>query len=89
MGLFLLCSQLLTLYSFLILARVLISWVSPDPRNPVVQFLHRATEPLLGLLRKLVPPRVFGGLDLSPMLAFIVLSAASRVVGTLATTATF
>jgi YggT family protein len=86
MGFFLLCSQVLTLYSFLIIARVLISWVSPDPRNPVVQFLHRATEPLLGVLRKLVPPQLFGGLDLSPMMAFIVLSAASRVVATLART---
>ena len=86
MGFFFLCSQVLTLYSFLIIARVLISWVSPDPRNPVVQFLHRATEPLLGVLRKLVPPHVFGGLDLSPMMAFIVLSAASRVVATLART---
>ena len=89
MGFFLLCSQVLTLYSFLILARVLISWVSPDPRNPVVHFLHRATEPLLGLLRQLLPPRIFGGLDLSPMLAFIVLSAASRAVATLARTAAF
>ena len=84
MGLLLLLSQLLTLYSFLIIARALISWVDPDPKNPVVRFLHQATEPALAPLRALVPPRIFGGLDLSPILAFVTLSAISQSLAAVA-----
>ena len=67
-------SQLLWLYSAIIIVRALISWVSPDPRNPIVQFLTKATEPVLAPLRRLVPPRVFGGLDLSPILAIVLIA---------------
>ena len=69
-----LLSQLLAIYSVVIIVRALISWVSPDPRNPIVQFLAVVTEPVLAPLRRLVPPRVFGGLDLSPILAIVLIS---------------
>lgn len=61
---------ILTFYLYLVLARVIISWVNADPRNPIVRFLYSATEPLLYRVRRVVPP--MGGLDLSPL----VLSAA-------------
>ena len=64
---------LLNLYQVVILVRALISWVSPDPRNPIVQFLMVITEPVLKPLRKLVPPQKFGGIDLSPLLAILIL----------------
>ena len=51
---------------FVIIAAV-ISWVNPDPRNPIVQFLYRTTEPLLRPFRRLLPPRRTGGIDFSPM----------------------
>ncbi|MFN7942113.1 MAG: YggT family protein [Thermoanaerobaculia bacterium] len=63
----------LDLYSWVIIIRALISWVSPDPYNPIVQILVKLTEPVLRPLRKLVPPRKLGGIDLSPLLALLVI----------------
>ncbi len=57
----------------MIILRALISWVSPDPRNPIVQILHRLTEPVLEPLRKLVPPGALGGIDISPLLAIVLI----------------
>ncbi len=63
----------LSLYTWVIIIRALISWVSPDPRNPIVQILRKLTEPVLKPLRKLVPPRMTGGLDVSPILALLLI----------------
>ena len=57
----------LNIYMWLIIARALLSWVNPDPYNPIVRFLYNVTEPLLSFLRRRVP-MVFGGLDLSPLI---------------------
>ncbi len=73
-------SQLLWLYSAIIIVRALISWVSPDPRNPIVRLLSQVTEPVLAPLRRLVPPRVFGGLDLSPILAIVLITLLRSVL---------
>ena len=56
------------IYSWLIVIRALLSWVNPDPYNPIVQFIDRGTEPALAPFRKLVPPYRLG-IDLSPILA--------------------
>jgi YggT family protein len=58
-------SALLTLYMWIVIARALISWVNPDPRNPIVRFLYNATEPLLYRVRRVIPD--LGGIDLSPL----------------------
>ena len=58
----------LDIYLWLILIRALLSWVSPDPYNPIVQFIERATEPVLAPFRKLLPAYRMG-IDISPMLA--------------------
>ena len=58
---------ILTIMYWLILIRALISWVNPDPFNPVVQFLHRVTEPVLEPIRRLLPQMP---IDLSPLIAF-------------------
>ena len=58
---------LLSMMYWLILIRALISWVSPDPYNPVVQFLYRMTEPILHPIRRMLPPM---GIDISPIIAF-------------------
>ena len=58
----------LTVLYWLILFRALISWVSPDPFNPIVQFLNRVTEPILEPLRRVLPPMP---IDISPILAFL------------------
>jgi len=60
-------SLVLTLYMWLIIARAILSWVSPDPYNPIVRFLYSATEPLLYRVRRTVPA-IAGGIDLSPII---------------------
>ncbi len=60
----------LTIYMWLIIARALLSWVNPDPYNPIVRFLYNVTEPVMGWVRRRVP-LVFGGLDLSPLLVLL------------------
>jgi YggT family protein len=59
----------LGVYIWIILGRVIISWVSADPYNPIVRFLYGATEPLLEPIRRRMP--YMGGLDLSPMLLIL------------------
>ena len=59
-----------TIFYWLILIRALISWVNPDPFNPIVQFLQRATDPILNPIRKILPP---SGIDFSPIVAFLLL----------------
>lgn len=54
-----------------ILIRIVISWINPTSYNPVMSLLNSLTEPLMGPARRLLPP--FSGLDLSPILVFIVL----------------
>ena len=61
----------LEFYMWVIIIRALISWVNPDPYNPIVQFLQKATDPVLRPLRKLVPPWKLG-LDLSPFIAVLI-----------------
>ena len=71
---------LLDVYSWIIIAAALISWVQPNPRNPIVVFLARVTEPVLEPVRRLLPPWKTGGLDLSPLIVLIVIQFVQRVV---------
>jgi YggT family protein len=63
---------LLNIYLWVIIIRALISWVNPDPYNPIVQILTRVTEPVLRPLRKVVPAWKLG-IDLSPLLAILII----------------
>ncbi len=58
---------------WLIIIAVLISWVSPDPRNPIVRFLWGITEPLFRPFRRLVPPSRTGGIDISPLFVLAII----------------
>ena len=60
----------LTLYMWIIIGRAVISWVNPDPYNPIVRFLHSATEPVLYPIRRRLP-LFFGGIDFSPILVIL------------------
>ncbi|PYM91471.1 MAG: hypothetical protein DME04_18820 [Candidatus Rokuibacteriota bacterium] len=68
----------LEVYFWIIVARALVSWVSPDPYNPIVRFLHRATEPVLRPIRARLP--VTMNLDLSPLVVLLALKVAEWVV---------
>ena len=63
----------ITILYWLIIIRALISWVNPDPYNPIVQFLYKATEPILEPIRRLIPVHYSIGIDISPLIAFFVL----------------
>ena len=60
----------LYLYMWIIIIRALLSWVSPDPNNPIVEFLHRITEPVLYRIRKAIPMHGIG-IDLSPIIVIL------------------
>jgi len=62
----------LWLYMWVIIARALISWVNPDPWNPIVQFLDRATEPVLAPIRRWVGFRM--GIDVSPIIVILIIA---------------
>ena len=55
----------LTFYMWIVVARAVLSWVSPDPYNPIVRFIHNVTEPVLYRIRTRIPVD-FGGIDFSP-----------------------
>ncbi|MDD5730323.1 MAG: YggT family protein [Candidatus Omnitrophica bacterium] len=74
----------LAILYWLILIRALISWVSPDPYNPIVQFLYKVTEPILYPIRKILPFTLKIGIDISPIIAFfIIMFLRSFLVNTL------
>ena len=66
-----LTSLVLTLLFWAILIRAVLSWVQPDPGNPIVQFLERVTGPILYPLQRIIPP--LGGIDLSPLVAMLLI----------------
>jgi YggT family protein len=62
----------LTLYMWVIIARAVLSWVSPDPYNPIVRFIYSITEPVLSQIRRRLPVS-FSGIDFSPIIVFLVI----------------
>ncbi len=78
---------LLTGLQWVVIIAALISWVNPDPRNPIVRFLWGVTEPLFRPFRRLVPPSKTGGIDISPLLVLLVIYLLTRFVARLAYTA--
>ncbi|HXF63557.1 MAG TPA: YggT family protein [Caldilineaceae bacterium] len=75
---------LLQLYSYVLLARALVSWIpNLDPYHPAVQALYRLTEPVLDPIRKLVPP-LGGVIDISIIIAFFAIMVLTQLLGSLA-----
>jgi len=64
---------LLTILYWLILIRALISWVNPDPLNPIVQLLYKTTEPILEPVRRRLPLNFRFGIDISPIIVFLLI----------------
>lgn len=69
-GIALVLDTVLYLCMILIIARAVLSWVSPDPNNPIVRFLYTTTEPVLYRVRKAIPMPGLG-LDLSPIIVLL------------------
>lgn len=64
--------SLLTVYIWIVIIGALLTWVRPDPYNPIVQIIYRLTEPAYRLVRRIMPT-VFNGLDLAPLIIIILL----------------
>jgi YggT family protein len=62
---------LLTIYMWVIIIAALVSWVNPDPYNPIVRFLYGVTDPVLRPIRRRIG--VFGGIDISPMIVILII----------------
>lgn len=69
---------LLTIYKYMLLANVIISWINADPYNPIVSFIYRVTNPLLRRIRRHMPDT--GMLDFSPLVAFAIIYILQIVV---------
>jgi len=68
-----------TIYIFIIIGRAVISWVNTDPYNPIVRFLHAATDPVLNRIQRYVPLQ-FGGMDFTPLVLLLALSFCQRMI---------
>jgi YggT family protein len=69
-------------YILIVIGRILISWVNPDPYNPIVRFLSQATDPLLFQIRRVLPLQ-FGAFDLTPIVLIFGLQLLQRLLLTL------
>lgn len=72
--------RIVQVYNYLILARVLASWIVRDPNNQIFHFLYSITEPVLGPIRRIMPSM---GLDLSPIIAYFLLNLVAQMLSTL------
>jgi YggT family protein len=71
----------LTIFMWIVIARAILSWVNPDPYNPIVRFIHNVTEPVLYQIRKRIPLN-FGSIDFSPVLVLLAVIFLQRFVVT-------
>ena len=69
----------LSIFMWVVIARAVLSWVSPDPYNPIVRFINKVTEPVLYQIRKRIPVN-FGGIDFSPIIVFLAIIFLQRFV---------
>ena len=66
--------SLVNMYKWVVIIRVLISWINPDPYNPIVQFLRAVTDPAIEAVRRFVPNFLWStGLDFTPLILIVLL----------------
>lgn len=75
-------ASIFEIYAYIVVARAILSWVNPDPYNPIVRFLYGATEPVLQRIRRVVPLQ-FSGIDFTPMVLIFALFFVSNFLQTL------
>ncbi len=71
--------SLLTVYIWVVIIGALLTWVRPDPYNPIVQVIYRLTQPAYDLIRRIMPT-VFNGLDLAPIILIVALNVIDIVL---------
>jgi YggT family protein len=72
--------NLLWLYLWMVIISALLSWVNPDPRNPIVRFLYSVTEPVLYQIRRRLPFVFAGGIDFSPLILMLAIQFVRMVL---------
>jgi len=70
---------ILSIYFWIVIGRALLSWVNPDPYNPIVRFLHNATEPVFVRFRRILPLQ-FGGIDFTPIALLIIIGVLQNIL---------
>ncbi|MBF0480835.1 MAG: YggT family protein [Desulfovibrionaceae bacterium] len=73
-----LLDTVLNLYFWIVIISALLTWVRPDPYNPIVRFLHAVTEPVYYRLRRWLPFLILGGFDLSPIVVLLIIQFVQR-----------
>jgi YggT family protein len=81
-GLLFILNNLILVYMWVIIIAALLTWVRPDPFNPIVQLLYRLTNPAYALVRRYIPT-MFNGIDLSPLIIIILLQVAQVLIAAL------
>ncbi len=74
--------SIISLYKWVIIIAAILSWVQPDPYNPIVQMLYRLTEPAYAFVRRYIPT-VFGGMDMAPLILIFALQFLEIFLGSL------
>lgn len=80
-GLLMILNNLILVYMWVIIIAALLTWVKPDPYNPVVQLLYRLTQPAYALVRRYIPT-MFNGIDLAPLVIIISLQVVQVLIAT-------
>jgi len=80
-GLLSIVNGLIWIYMWVIIIAALLTWVKPDPYNPIVQVLYRLTQPAYVLVRRLMPSS-FNGIDLAPLMIIIGLQVIQLLITT-------
>ena len=70
---------ILSIYFWIVIGRAVVSWVNPDPYNPIVRFLHNATDPVFDRIRRVLPLQ-FSGIDFTPILVLIVIGVLQNIL---------
>ncbi|HXW84319.1 MAG TPA: YggT family protein [Candidatus Binataceae bacterium] len=71
--------RLLWAYTWIVIIAALLTWIEPNPYNPIVRFLYSITEPVFGWVREHLPV-FFGGIDFSPLIVLIVIEFVQQVI---------
>lgn len=78
-GLLMILNNLILVYMWVIIIAALLSWVRPDPYNPIVQLLYRLTNPAYALVRRYIPT-MFNGIDMAPLIIIIALQVVQVLI---------
>ena len=70
---------ILSIYFWIVIGRAVISWVNPDPYNPIVRFLYNATEPVFSRIRRILPLQ-FGSMDFTPIALLILIGVLQNIL---------